>query len=145
MCFIGVIEGFIVLGIWFVGTVHTTIHINDFILYMICWYLEDINDYLCSCCIAEDLELWLNPFSKYFTTPWISSYFLHSILIEIKGTVHCSQIRWFCVGVFLKLCRHNIIIKLRHLFIDGGPCVKSLYFIQFSYISQLINLEWVDH
>ena len=151
MYFLGVIEVFLVLVVWFLGAVNTTLHIIDLILYMICWSLKDINVFfwwgdprmhvdkdkrwnrvywkpcttsrainpykvefplvfslrgrywknyggkavkhwelklallvtgedififngcMCSCCIAEDLEFWLNPFYKDIPTPWISS------------------------------------------------------------------------
>ena len=109
---------------------------------------EDIfifNGCLCSCCIAEDLGFLFNPFYKDIPTPCISSWFPHSLFIEIKGTVCCSHSSWCCVGVFRQLCCHNIIIKLRHNFIDYGTCVNSLYFIQFSDIRQFINLVWFNH
>ena len=43
MCYIGVVEGFLVLRVWFVGAVNTTLHIIDLILYIICWSLQEIN------------------------------------------------------------------------------------------------------
>ena len=46
---------------------------------------------------------------------------------------------------FHQLCRHNIIIKLRHHFIDDVTFVNSLYFTHFSDICQFINIEWVNN
>ena len=82
---------------------------------------------LCSCCISEDLEFWLNIFSNDVPTPWSTYWFPHSLFIEIKGTICCIHIRWYCVGFFYQLLRHNIIIKLGHHFIDDGPCQQSLF------------------
>ena len=46
--------------------------------------------------------------------------YLNILFIEIKATIHYSHSRWCCVGFSRQLCRHNIIIKLRHHCIDGG-------------------------
>ena len=92
-------------------------------------------------CMSEDLEFWLNNFSKHIYTPWRSYWLPQSILIETKVTILCSNIRWSCVGFLRQLCRHNIIIKLRHHFIDDGPCFNSLYLVQFSDIVQFINMK----
>ena len=43
MYFLGDIEVFLVLGVWFVGAVNATLRIVDLILYMICWSLKEIN------------------------------------------------------------------------------------------------------
>ena len=100
------------------------------------------NGCLYSCCIAEELELWHNSFSKNIPTPQSSYWLPHSLIIEIKGTVFFSHSRFFYVGFSCQLCRHNIIIKLRHNFIDDSPCVNSLYFMHFSDIRQFINILW---
>ena len=91
---------------------------------------EDIfifNGCMCSCCIAEDREFWINHLSKDISTPWISSWFPHIFFIKIKVTIICSHSRFFCVGVFRQLLCQNIITKLRDHFIDYGPCVNSLF------------------
>ena len=95
-------------------------------------YIFIFNGCRCSCCIVEDLEFRLNPLSKDITTPWSISRSPHSIFIGIKVKICCSHIMWRCVGFFLQLCHHNIVIKLRHNLIDDGPCVNSLYVMQFS-------------
>ena len=48
----------------------------------------------------------------------------------------------FYVGVFRQLYLHNVITKLGNHFIDGGPCVNSIYFMQFYDILQLTKIEW---
>ena len=45
MCFLGVIEVFVVLGVLLVGSVITNLHIINLILYMICWSPKEINIY----------------------------------------------------------------------------------------------------
>ena len=78
------------------------------------------NGFRCSCCIEEDLEFWISPLYEDIPTPWSSYWLPHSLFIEIKAMIFCSHSRCCCVGVFHQLCRHNIIIKLSHNFIDDS-------------------------
>ena len=43
MCYIGVIEVFLVLRVWFIGAVNTTLNIINLILYINCWSLNEIS------------------------------------------------------------------------------------------------------
>ena len=43
MCFLGVIEDFLVLRVWFVVASNTSLRIIYLIFYIICWYPEEIN------------------------------------------------------------------------------------------------------
>ena len=99
------------------------------------------NGCLRRCCIAEDLELRLNNFSKDIPTPWRSSWYPQIIFIEIKGMIMCSHSRWCYVGVFHQLCCHNIIIKLRHNFINDG--LVSIVSISCSFLTSVNVLTYL--